>query len=174
MARSHHGFSLLELVVVIIVAGLVGTAFLERLHFYQELAEKAAVESTLRLIKTGLQMRLAELIVANRQGEARKLAEQDPTEWYRPANYGGAYRSPVEPGNWYFDTQRAQLVYVVNLGERLTIENAGGPRELRFQARLITDRLNVNGTVVDSVTGVVVLPVTQFRWSHAKPEPILA
>ena len=76
-----RGFSLLELVVVIIVASLIGTALLNRLRLYQELAERAAMESTLRLIKTGLQLRLAELIIANRQGEAGRLETEDPTRW---------------------------------------------------------------------------------------------
>ena len=83
----RRGFTLVELLVVIIVASATGTVFLERLRLYQELAEKAAMESTVRLIKTGLQIRLAELIVTNRQGQAAELETEDPTRWLeaRPA-----------------------------------------------------------------------------------------
>lgn len=175
VVRAHlRGFTLLELLIVIIAGTLIGTALLNRLHSYQELAERAAMESTVRLIRTGLQLRLAELIVANRQGEAAQLEAEDPTRWYRPANFAGPYRQPLEPGNWYYDANRRQLVYVVHLGERLVIENAGGTRELRFQARLLKDRLVIGGAPVESVTSVTVVPVTPFRWSRAEAPTILA
>jgi hypothetical protein len=50
------------------IATAMGTVFLERLRFYQEIAEKASMEATLRQIKTGLQIRLAELIIAKGPG----------------------------------------------------------------------------------------------------------
>lgn len=48
-----RGFTLFELVVAIMIAVALGTVFLERLRFYQEVAEKASMEATLRQIKTG-------------------------------------------------------------------------------------------------------------------------
>jgi len=67
---TQAGFTLLELGVAITAIAVLAVLLLNRLHIYQEMAEKAAMESTLRLIKTGLQIRLAELIITNRQGEA--------------------------------------------------------------------------------------------------------
>jgi general secretion pathway protein G len=172
----RRGFTLVELLVVIVVVGAAGTVFLERLRLYQELAEKAAMESTVRLIKTGLQLRLAELIVTNRQGQAAELETEDPTRWLdtRPANYAGSYREPPRPGTWYFDAPRRQLVYVVRNGQRLKIDTSAHARELRFQARLLRDRLRTSGAIVDSVTGVTVVPVTPFRWSRFQRASILA
>lgn len=170
-----RGFTFFELIVVIIVVSVAGTVFLDRLRFYQEVAEKAAMESTLRLIKTGLQIRLAELIVTNRQGDARELETEDPTRWLqpRPANYAGPYRMPPQPGNWYFDAGEKQLVYVVNTGNRLEIDAGHDARELRFQAQLLKDRLRIGGATVDSVTGVTLTPVTRFRWSASDAMVIL-
>jgi hypothetical protein len=91
------------------------TLLLARLAYYHEALERAAMESTPRGIKTGLQVRLAELIIANREGEARELETQDPIRWLdegRPANYGGAYREPAEAANWYFDAASRQPVSV--------------------------------------------------------------
>lgn len=170
------GFTLFELVVVIIVVSVVGTLFLHRLRLYQEMAERVAMESTVRLIKTGLQIRLAELIIENRQGEAAQLETEDPTQWLdvRPRNYAGDYRASPAPGNWYFDAQRKQLVYVVTTGDRLEIDTDRRNRELRFRARLLKDRLNVGGAMVDSVTGVTVVPVQPFRWSRGESTTIVA
>jgi prepilin-type N-terminal cleavage/methylation domain-containing protein len=166
----ERGFSILELVVVIVIFSALITALLNRFHHFQELAERAAMESTVRLVKTGLQIRLAELILANQQAEAVTLEIQDPMRWLepKPGNYGGEYRDPPERGTWYFDARARQLVYVVNTGTRLELDSAAPDRkEIRFQARLLKDRIRAGGATVESVTGVTVAPVRPYRWSRA-------
>ena len=98
--RKPHGFTLFEFAVAVVIIAILAWVLLTRLAFYQEMAEKAAMESTVRVIKTGLQIRLAELIIGNRQGEAGKLEVEDPMQWLepRPANYAGAYREPPTLG----------------------------------------------------------------------------
>jgi prepilin-type N-terminal cleavage/methylation domain-containing protein len=160
------GFTLFEFTVAIVIIGVLTAVLLNRFAYYQELAEKAAMESMVRVIKTGLQMRLAELIATNRQAEAGTLEAEDPMQWLdaRPANYGGTYSEPASPGKWYFDAPRRQLVYVVNNGDRLDV-GAGMPtKQVRFHARLLKDRLALGGTVVESVTAVALVPVTSYNW----------
>jgi general secretion pathway protein G len=146
---------------------LLGAVFLERLRFYQEMAEKAAMEATLRQIKTGLQIQLAVLIIANRQGEAMQLETEDPTRWMdtRPANYAGLYRERPEPGAWYFDPREVELVYVANIGDRLKLDGATHSKEIRFRARLLKDRVPAAGGTIESVTGVTLTSIHPYRWS---------
>ncbi len=174
--RRERGFTLLELAVVVVIFGVLWTVLLNRLNYYQELAEKAAMESTLRTIKTGLQIRLAELIIANRQAEAGKLETEDPVRWLddKPSNYAGSYRDPPERGAWYFDARERQLVYVVNTGNRLELDTASAPKEIRFRARLLKDRLQIGGAGVEGVTGITLAPVHPYRWSQAARRAILA
>ena len=148
------------------IISVLAAVLLNRLAYYQEMAEKAAMESTVRVIKTGLQIRLAELIIGNRQGEAATLEAEDPMLWLdrRPANYGGAYREPPRLGRWYFDAAARQLVYVVNTGNRLDLATAADAKQIRFRAQLLKDRLNVGGAAVESVTGVTLTAVTPYRW----------
>jgi hypothetical protein len=164
-----------EMIAAIALVLLIGTAFLERLSFYQEIAEKAAMESTLRLIKTGLQVRLAELIITNRQAEAVQLETEDPTRWLerRPANFAGPYRERPEGGAWYFDALEKQLVYVANSGKHLKLTGAGEPREIRFRARLLKDRVRTAGGTIESVTGVTLAPVYPYHWSELERQGIL-
>jgi prepilin-type N-terminal cleavage/methylation domain-containing protein len=166
VARASRGFTLLELAIAILIIGALATVLLSRLAYYQELAEKAAMEAMVRVIKTGLQIRLAELIAANRQAQAATLEIEDPMQWLeaKPGNYGGPYQAPAEGGTWYFDAGRRQLVYVVKSGNRPGIGGSSGEREIRFQARLLKDRLNVAGGAVESVTAVTLKPVTPYRW----------
>jgi general secretion pathway protein G len=161
-----RGFTLLELAIAIVAICALAAVLLGRLVYYQEMAEKAAMESTVRLVKTGLQLRLAELIATNRQGEAAALEIVDPTHWLdaRPANYGGAYGNAPERGKWYFDAVRRELVYVVNSGDRLEIGTGAPAGEIRFRARLLKDRLKVGGATVESVTAVTLVPVAPYRW----------
>jgi general secretion pathway protein G len=143
------------------------TVLLDRLGHYQEIAEKAKMESELRTIKTGLQIRLAELIVTNRQSEAARLEREDPMQWLddKPANYGGAYPEQPRAGTWYFDRQRRQLVYVVGTGTRLELDAGGAaPKEIRFGVRLLTGRIQALGGPVDGVTGVALGPVRPYDW----------
>jgi general secretion pathway protein G len=164
--RKPRGFTLFELAVCVMIIGVLAAVLLNRLAYYQEMAEKAAMESTARLIKTGLQIRLAELIIANRQSEAGVLEQEDPVRWLeqRPVNYGGVFRDDPRPGAWYFDGQQRQLVYVVNNGSRLELGGEAGLKQVRYRARLLRDRVQTAGGVIESVTGVAFMPVIPYSW----------
>jgi len=165
-ARQEAGFSLFEFVIAFIIISVLAAVLLNRLGYYQEMAEKAAMESTLRIVKTGLQVQLAELIVTNRQSEAARLETEDPFQWLdnKPPNYAGPYRTPPDTGTWYFDANQRQVVYVVNSGNRLELDSDAGAKQVRFRARLLKDRLQVSGTVVEGVSGVALIPVRPYRW----------
>lgn len=162
----QRGFNLFELVVALALIAALAAVLLDRLAYYQEMAEKAAMDSTLRVLKTGLQIRLAELIIGNRQGEAAALETEDPMRWLDPppVNYAGAYREPPNFGKWYFDAKARQLVYVVSQGNRLELAASADSQQIRFRTQLLKDRVNVAGGAVESVTGVTLTPVTPYRW----------
>lgn len=164
--RLQGGASLFEFVVVLIIISVLAAVLLNRLGYYKEMLEKAAMDATLRNIKTGLQVKLAELIVTNRQSQASRLESEDPLKWLdeKPLNYGGSYRSPSNAGTWYFDAGTHELVYVVNAGNRLELDTDQAPRQLRFRVRLVKDRLTLFGNAVESVTGVTLQPVKPYRW----------
>lgn len=162
----HRGFTLIELVVVIVIISVLATVALRRLTVYQELAEKTAMESTLSTIKTGLQIRLAELIIANRQSEAKRLENGNPMQWLaeEPANYGGVYHQAAESGNWYYDERQHELVYVVHTGEFLTVEAAGDGKQLRFRTKVLRSHIETGGAKIETVTGVTLVPVYPYHW----------
>jgi len=167
--RGHPepgGVTLVELVVAIAVIAVAVALLLNRLAYHQEMAEKAAMESVLKGVKTGLQVRLAELIATQRQGQAAALETEDPMQWLeaRPENYGGIYGAGTEPGKWYFDAGRRHLVYIVNSGNRLEIATQSPAKEVRFQVRLLKDRISVAARVIESVTAVTLTPVTPYNW----------
>ncbi len=166
LKRPATGFSLLELAVVAVVLSTLVAVFLERLTFYQEAAERAQFEATLQAYKTGLQIRLAELMLARREKDAQRLEVENPTRWLsdKPANYAGSYPDRPQPGNWYFDGAAQELVYTVNSGARLTVTERNGAKQLRFRVRVIYQPVPVAGGQVQAIGGIALLPTRPYRW----------
>ncbi|MDP1673050.1 MAG: prepilin-type N-terminal cleavage/methylation domain-containing protein [Burkholderiales bacterium] len=165
--RRQRGFSLLELAVVAVILSLLLGVLLERLNFYQEAAERARFEATLQVYKTALQIRLAELMLERREGEARLLEVENPTRWLseKPTDYGGSYPQQPEPGIWYFDETSRELVYVANSARRLAVEPRNGLKQLRFRVKIIYQPVVVSGKTIQAIGGMSLLPSTPFQWS---------
>lgn len=166
MGRPARGFSLLELAVVSVLLSILLAVYLERLSYYQEATERAQFQATLQIYKTALQIRLAELMVARREAEARTLEAENPTRWLgqRPANYGGDYPAQPQPGTWYFDAATRELVYVVNSGGGLIVDGKSGVRQLRFRVQLVYQAVLVAGTRMRALGGIALSPSVPYRW----------
>ncbi|HCN88856.1 MAG TPA: hypothetical protein DIT28_06715 [Oxalobacteraceae bacterium] len=108
----------LEFLVFVVTAGILAGILLDRMLDYQEYAEKTAMDLTVLNMRSGLRLRLAELMMQDRMGEAGKLLDENPIKWLEtpPPNYRGSLRDvnpgDISPGNWYFDAGRKDLVYV--------------------------------------------------------------
>ncbi|HEY6720193.1 MAG TPA: prepilin-type N-terminal cleavage/methylation domain-containing protein, partial [Burkholderiales bacterium] len=61
--RAVSGLTLIELIVVVCIIALCAALLLDRLRFYQEAAEKAAMEYTVGAVKSALQLRVAAMLL---------------------------------------------------------------------------------------------------------------
>ncbi|MBX3650448.1 MAG: hypothetical protein KF771_03605 [Burkholderiales bacterium] len=156
----------MELAVVAVVLSVLLGVLLERLTFYQEAAERARFEATLQAYKTALQIRLAELILERREGEARRLEVENPTLWLseRPTDYGGDYPARPEAGTWYFDGSARELVYVANSARRLVVEPRNGMKQLRFAVKVAYQDIFVSGRPIRGIAGIGLQPVAAYQW----------
>lgn len=163
--QSARGISQLEFVIVLVVLLIAGGVMLDRIHREQETVERLNMETTLKLYRMALQIRLAELISGNREGEARWLEVENPTALMTnpPTGYAGEYRNPPEKGAWYFDSGRRELVYVPNITRRLEAEEIDGVKQIRFKIVLQYQDVKVSGG--RALTGVALQTVTKYRWS---------
>lgn len=134
--KSERGFSLFELIVAMIVISLIGLVLLDRLQYYQEQAEKTAMEQTLTILRVALQIKKGELMARGEESQITGLAKENPMRWLSrtPANYAGETdgASPsVAAGDWYYDRRAQTLVYKVKHNHHL----AGDRKEIRFRIR---------------------------------------
>jgi general secretion pathway protein G len=139
--RGQRGYSMFELVCVIVVVSLLILVMLDRTLRYQAMAEKSSMELTIRNMRSGLNLRVAELMMAERADEIGKLVEENPINWLEkpPPNYLGEIHNPqfvrLPPDTWYFDPDRRQLVYMLRRNRFFGADPADGkPVILRVTA----------------------------------------
>ncbi len=171
-ANRQGGFTLLELMVVACVVAVLATVLLNRVRFYQKMAEKAAVEQTVGVLQSALQLRVAALIVSNRLSEVDDLVQQNPMLWLaqKPNNYAGEYFDQLPEGDvsgrWYFDLKERNLVYFVHSGAKKD-KDAALP-QLRFKTNLVLAASSfpvaerpVSGKAIE---GVVLEQIVPYVW----------
>jgi len=173
-ARSLAGFTLLELVVVACIAAILGGILLNRMQFYQRMAEKAAMEQTVGIVRSALNLRVASLIAKNQFTKIHDLVDENPMNWLaqKPANYAGEYfgdraLESVVSGQWYFDLKDRKLVYLVHNHKKFVGKKPTSAR-IRFRTRLVFEENfpGARGQVAGRpVEGVVLEQIDPHVWN---------
>lgn len=172
--RTRAGFTLLELLVVVCIVALMAGLLVNRLQRYQRLAEKAAVEQTVGILRSALHLRFAALIAKDRAADAQYFIGQNPMNWLaeKPANYAGEYFDQMSDedvsGHWYFDLKERNLVYFVR-NHAGTRDEDGSLPQLRFKTKLVlaAEDFPIADKQIDGkgIEGVVLEQVVPYAWN---------
>lgn len=168
LRRARPGFTLVELIVVVCIVALCAALLLDRLRYYQEAAEKTAMEQTVGALKSALQLRVAAMLLKGQERNIESLARANPIEWLidPPAGYRGEFRAPepaVPRGSWYFDATRIELVYVPNLDAHLKSGRGGSP--LRFRVQIEFEPVEPDSKRTrGALAATRLVPVTPYVW----------
>jgi len=134
-ARDHaRGFSLLELVVVVVAVAILTAVALNRLLPLVGRAQRAAFQRVQGELQTALLLEAAERITRGEAPTLVELAGANPMALLLkpPANYVGsipwAAVEEIPRASWYFDEHHGRLGYRV--GRHTRFEPMGGPRDL--------------------------------------------
>lgn len=167
-----RGFTLIELVLVILLVGVLSAYLYKQVSYYQERAEMVAMEQTAGAYRSGLQFRVAAYLVSRIPEELPQLNKENPVNWLaeKPSNYAGAFfgEPPIEvkDGDWYFDLQSNTMVYLVRQKQHF-VPGLEGFR-IRFRARVEYGPLKgADGKPLGDAKGVRVVefrPVEPYRW----------
>lgn len=143
LQNRQQGASKLELAVASIILAVLASWLLHTFRFYQELAEKTAVETVAMNFRTGLRFKIAELIIKGEADKQRMLVRQNPVQFLEeiPKGYMGELRSPgnLPRGSWYFDQAKSDLIYIPHLESNLRLlgQAAEGGLALRWQIKMV-------------------------------------
>ncbi|HVY06681.1 MAG TPA: hypothetical protein VHB46_11960 [Burkholderiales bacterium] len=167
--NPHRGASQLELVVCIALVGIFMAVFLERMFYYQEQAEKTAMEMTVANIRSGLRYKVADLIMNNRVSEIPTLADDNPVNWLQgpPENYLGEFDGLPQSdpsGKWYFDRSTRQLIYTVS-NRRHFVPSNGRDFTIRYQARRVAAANAMTAETSKSRDWVSLVRQADFAWT---------
>jgi prepilin-type N-terminal cleavage/methylation domain-containing protein len=170
--RRTRGFTLIELMVVIIAVGVLAGVALDRFLPLIGRAQRAAFLQVQAELQTALLLEAAERIT---RGEARTLAalaNGNPMALLLrpPANYIGPIAEPAEEdlprASWYFDERDAALVYLVGKYARFTALD-GPPGRIELKTAFVFDDRDRDGVfdpASDEFEGLRLQPAHAFAW----------
>ncbi len=168
--RRTSGFTLFELIIVVIVVAIFAGILLGRFLTYQELAEKAAMEQTAGAVRSALNIQVAGLIARGRAGEIPKLATINPMRFLtdQQKNYAGEFfdidPEGIPSGSWYFDLKHKELVYLVDRGTHFA-PDGNGQKWVRYKVVVVRneDFPALFGNRND-VAGIALKEVKPYKW----------
>jgi len=170
--RNARGFSLVELVVVIVAIGIVTGALLDRVLPLIGRAQRTAFMQVKADGQTALLLAAAERITRGEAATLPALADENPMTLLLtpPANYVGSFAMPEErdvpPASWYFDERTRRLVYRV--GRYARFDAQGGPQDrIELKTEFVYADLNRSGAfeaVGDEFQGLRLTPAHAFAW----------
>lgn len=170
---DRREFALLEFLVALIAISTLGAVLLDRLLFYQEAAEKAAMEQMAFALRSALRYQVVEQLMKGKPQSIAGLAGANPMHWLAepPAAYAGELFAPepgqVPKGSWYFDLKDRHLVYVVLNGAHF-IPGARGRKEVRYVVRSEpvrqTPQVGRNPADKQEVNGVALVLAEPYAW----------
>lgn len=162
------GFTLFELIVVIVIFSIMVGYLLTKALDYLEIAEKATMETQRMMMRAGMDLQIAGLVTAGRERDIPALARINPMDWLRekPANYLGAFAAaPAGPNadtGWYFDTRAGELVYLPKRHANLK-PDLNGQFRIRFHVMLAAPGEPTAGSVRTAEWPRLV-PVEPYVW----------
>lgn len=169
--RGVRGFSLIELLVVVIAVGILSGVLLDRVLPLIGRAQRAAFMQTKADLQTALLLEAAERITRGEAATLPSLAGVNPMTLLLtpPPNYRGSFEWPpddVPSANWYFDEHSHRLVYRVGRYTRFDPQG-GPPGRIELATEFVFEDRDGNGSfdpAHDEFRGVRLIPAHAFAW----------
>lgn len=169
---NARGFTLIELVVVVICVGIMAGFALDRLLPLIGRAERAAFVQVRADLGSALLLEAAERVARGESATLAELAGGNPMTLLlsTPANYLGSLRGPdpdeMPRASWYYDEASRRLVYTV--GKHTRFEALSGPGDrVEFVVDFVygdRDSDGVYSPARDDFDGLRLASVYAFDW----------
>lgn len=168
----QHGFSFLELILVIIIISVLFSFAIDRFLILKVEAERTAMAQIIGALRSAMGIQVAKKISSGKVSELPGMADSNPMDWLseKPDNYIGIKDEP-DPADilsyqWYFDSYNNWLVYRVGNVKYFSSQVKGATRA-RFRINLDYTDNNENGEFdqnIDEIHGLTLKSVEPYSW----------
>ena len=165
---SDRGFTLIELVIVICIISILAGLFFKRVLFYQEMAEKAAVQQVVGALQSAMVLQYGHRMTMGLGDGEKNIVRENPMDWLmqKPGNYAGEFNqvnpAKMEPGTWVFDKSVQELIYYPNHAEYFKPSSAE-VKWIRYKTRLLYEP-NYRNKKIQELAGLTLSPVEPYTW----------
>ncbi len=170
--KYQAGFSLLELIVVIVIVAILFGLALNHLLKWRVTAEQASVHRLIAEMRGAIKLQVASQYAKGQLHNIVTLVGNNPLNFASetPDSYIGEQDSPnietVEPGHWVFDTSKKLLIYRVRYPDYFTTKLKGTKR-IEFKVLLVYTDKNGNNQFnigVDTIEGLRLHSANTYSW----------
>ena len=170
LQNKQHGFSLFELVVVVLLVGVFMTFAIDRMLRLQIEAERVSVQRVIASLKSAVNLQAAEMVVNEGINSIKTLERTNPMNYLQeqPYNYLGT-KNDSQAGDhplasWYYDPALSALVYKVKNTDYFVSRLSGTPRiRLKVEAIYKQDHSHKENT---KVRGISLNSMDDYFWKH--------
>ena len=171
--KQQQGFSLAELVIVIIIVAVLFGFAIDRLLKLEARAERAAIEQIIGTLQSALAMEISAHVARNNIPGLARFVGTNPMNNLSdtPVNYLGevshADIQDMESGQWVYDRGQQVLFYKVINTEYLQTETEATRAYIGFKIDPVFDDTNGNARydTNEVLRGLKLQALHVFRWS---------
>jgi prepilin-type N-terminal cleavage/methylation domain-containing protein len=174
---TQAGFSMLELVIVIIIISVLLAVGIDKLMKLQVQAERASMENTIGTLQSAIALTISEHIAKDNIPQLKQYIGTNPMALLanQPLNYTGSFSQRPnfqESASWWFNTSNRTLYYQVS-NQQYFLTDGQEKGVTKFKILAVYDDNNRNGRFDrrDIITGLRLAPVADYRWLNEPVDP---
>ncbi len=166
------GFSLLEIIVVVIIVSILFTFALSHLFKWRITAERSSFKKLTSEMSGALKLEVSSHYAKGRLQDIVKLLGSNPLNYAieKPQHYIGEKTTPnlteLNPGDWVYDTSKKILIYRVRYPEHFSTKLPGIKR-IELKISLLYTDIDKNSKFnlgVDAIEGLRLVSTEPYAW----------